>query len=156
MPERTTPMRRIAMNVAFQFRHNPQMPQRDIGLILTRQLADGLAIPVWISDDRGDLLFFNEPAEQLLGQRFNDVGNIPLDIAGQILSFRDAEGNALPADATPLVVALSERRPVHRRLTMRSFDGRDHEVEVTAFPLLGGGGHLIGGVALFWERKKQA
>jgi hypothetical protein len=39
---------------------------------------------------------------------------------------------------------------------MRGLDGRDHEVEVTAFPLLGGGGHLIGGVAMFWERRKQA
>jgi hypothetical protein len=38
---------------------------------------------------------------------------------------------------------------------MRGFDGEYHEVEVTAFPLLGGGGHLIGGVAMFWERKKQ-
>ena len=28
-------------------------------------------------------------------------------------------------------------------------------IEVTAFPLLGAGGHLIGGVAMFWERKSQ-
>ena len=26
---------------------------------------------------------------------------------------------------------------------------------MTAFPLLGGGGHLIGGVAMFWERKNS-
>jgi hypothetical protein len=37
---------------------------------------------------------------------------------------------------------------------MRGFDGGDLEIEVTAFPLLGGGGHLIGAVAMFWARKK--
>jgi PAS domain-containing protein len=132
------------------------MPQRDIGLILMRQLASGLAVPVWLSDERGELLFFNEPAENLLAQRFDDVGTLSLDDARRILSFRDADGESLPADQTPLLVALRERRPVHRRLGIRGLDGRDHEIEVTAFPLLGGGGHLIGGVAMFWERKKSS
>src|SRR5690242_402652 len=99
------------------------MPQRDIGLILMRQLADGLAVPVWLSDERGDLLFFNEPAERLLGQRFDDAGNVSLDMARRILSFRDADGNTLPPDQTPLLVALREHRPVHRRVSMRGLDG---------------------------------
>jgi len=131
------------------------MAQRDIGLILMRQLADGLAVPVLLADERGDLLFFNESAERLLGQRFDDVGDLVLEDRRRIFSFRDSDGNALLDDQAPLVVALREHRPVHRRVTMRGLDGRDHEVEVTAFPLLGGGGHLIGGVAMFWERKKQ-
>jgi PAS domain-containing protein len=130
------------------------MAQRDISLILMRQLASGLAVPVWISDERGELLYFNEPAEKLLGQRFDDVGAISLDDARRLLSFRDSDGNALAPDQTPLLVALRERRPVHRRLAISALDGRDHEIEVTSFPLLGGGGHLIGGVAMFWERKR--
>ncbi len=131
------------------------MAQRDIGLILMRQLADGLAVPMWLADEHGDLLFFNESAERLLGQRFDDVGNLSLDDARRILSFRDGDGNALAADQTPLLVALRERRPVHRLVWISSMDGGEHEIEVTSFPLLGGGGHLIGGVAMFWERKKQ-
>jgi PAS domain-containing protein len=127
--------------------------QRDIGLILMRQLASGLAVPTLIVDEEGDLLFFNEPAEVLLGQHFDDVGDMPLDRRRRIFSFRDEEGNPLPDDQPPLVVALRERRPVHRRVKMRGFDGLDRAVEVTAFPLLGGGGHLIGGVAMFWKRK---
>jgi PAS domain-containing protein len=121
-----------------------------------RQLADGLAAPMLLADERGDLLFFNESAERLLGQRFDDVGELVLEERRRIFSFRDPDGNFLPDDQAPLVVALREHRPVHRRVTMRGLDGRDHEVEVTAFPLLGGGGHLIGGVAMFWERRKQA
>jgi PAS domain-containing protein len=120
-----------------------------------RQLASGLAVPMLLADESGDLLFFNEPAEQLLGQRFDDVGELRLDERQRIFSFRDAEGHSLPEDQTPLVVALREERPVHRRVWMRGFDGGDHEIEVTSFPLLGGGGHLIGAVAMFWERKKS-
>jgi PAS domain-containing protein len=131
------------------------MSQRDIGLILMRQLADGLAMPVLLADSRGDLLFFNEPAERLLGQRFDDVGELSLEERRRVFSFRDQEGELLPDDQAPLVVALREHRPVHRRVFMFGLDGREHEIEVTAFPLVGGGGHLIGGVAMFWERKKQ-
>ena len=130
------------------------MPQRDVGLILMRQLASGMAVPMLLADQDGDLLFFNEAAEVLLGQRFDDVGELHLEERQQIFAFRDEQGTPLPADRVPLVVALREQRPVHRHVWMRGFDGDDNEIEVTAFPLLGGGGHLIGGVAMFWARKK--
>lgn len=129
------------------------MPQKDVGLILMRQLASGLAVPMLLSDENGDMLFFNEPAEVLLGQRFDDVGELLLEERQAIFAFRDSLGEPLGVDQTPLVVALRERRPVHRRVWMSGFDGADREVEVTAFPLLGGGGHLIGAVAMFWARK---
>ena len=131
------------------------MPQRDIGLILMRQLASGLAVPLILVDHDGDLLFFHEPAEVLLGQRFDEIGDMPLERRRQIFAFRDEQGNPLPDDQPPLVVALREQRPVHRRVWMRGFDGRDRAIEVTAFPLLGAGGHLIGGVATFWERRNR-
>ncbi|MEA2677458.1 MAG: hypothetical protein QOJ81_1599 [Chloroflexota bacterium] len=131
------------------------MPQRDVGLILVRQLASGLAVPMLLADEAGDLLFFNEAAETLLGQRFDDVGELHLKERQAIFAFRDENGLPLTVEQTPLVVALNERRPVHRRVWMRGFDGGDNEVEVTAFPLLGGGGHLIGAVAMFWARKKH-
>jgi PAS domain-containing protein len=135
-------------------RHNRNMqPQRDVGLILMRQLASGMAVPILIADNDGDLLFFNEAAEVLLGRRFDEVGDLPLDERRRLLAFRDENGNPIPDDQPPLVVALREQRPVHRRVWMRGFDGGDRAIEVTAFPLVGGGGHLIGGVAMFWARK---
>lgn len=130
------------------------MPQRDVGLILMRQLASGLAVPMLLADEKGDLLFFNEPAEVLLGQRFDDVGELHIEERQQIFAFRDEKGEPVPLEQAPLVVALREQRPVHRRVWMSGFDGAIREIEVTAFPLLGGGGHLIGAVAMFWARKK--
>jgi PAS domain-containing protein len=131
------------------------MPQRDVGLILMRQLASGLAVPMLLVDEASDLLFFNEAAEVILGRRFDDVGEMPLEPRRRALAFRDEAGNQVADDDVPLVVAMRERRPVHRRVWTRGFDGVDRFIEVTAFPLLGGKGHLIGGVAMFWEPPKR-
>jgi PAS domain-containing protein len=131
------------------------MPQRDVELILVRQLATALAVPMLIADEAGDLIFFNESAEELLGQRFDEIGDMPLDRRRRVFGFRDEHGHPLPDDQPPLIVALRERRPVHRRVRMFGFDGVDRAVEVTAFPLVGPGGHLIGGVAMFWERRRS-
>lgn len=130
------------------------MPQQDVGLILMRQLASGLAVPTILFDDAGDLLFYNEPAAVLLGQRFDDAGEMPLERTPRIFELRDEKSQPLSADQVPAAVAMRERRPVHRMVWLASIDGVDRLLEVTAFPLLGGGGHLIGGVAMFWERKQ--
>ncbi|CAN5554935.1 hypothetical protein BH23CHL7_BH23CHL7_17650 [soil metagenome] len=128
------------------------MAPRDIELILFRQLASSLALPILLVDKDSDLLFFNEPAEVLLGQRFDDVGDMTLDERREAFAFLDQHGKPLPPDQPPLVVAMRERRPVHRIVSLRTFEGVYRSIEVTAFPLLGAGGHLIGGVVMFWER----
>jgi len=129
------------------------MAQRDVGLILMRQLASGLAVPTLIADESGDLLFFNEPAERLLGRRFDEMGDLHRGEFARAFAVRDEHGDPLPEDQIPLRVAMRELRAVHRRVVFRGFDGVDRKVEITAFPLLGAGGHLIGAVAMFWERK---
>lgn len=131
------------------------MSQKEVGLILMRQLASGLAVPTIIFDDEGDTLFYNEPAEVLLGQRFDDAGALPLAGTARIFALRDDKGEPLTPDQVPAAVAMRERRAVHRMVWVRGLDGVERLVEVTAFPLLGGGGHLIGSVAMFWERHKQ-
>lgn len=132
------------------------MPQHDVGLILMRQLASSLAVPTILFDAGGDLLFYNEAAALLLGQRFEDIGEMPLERTPRIFELRDEKGQPLVADQVPAAVAMREQRPVHRTVWLASFDGADRLLEVTAFPLLGGGGHLIGAVAMFWERRDSA
>jgi PAS domain-containing protein len=129
------------------------MAQRDVGLILMRQLASGLAVPTFIVDSAGDLLFFNEPAELLLGQRFDEVGDLRGFDRARVFSVREEDGQPVTESREPIEVAMRERRPVHRRLIVRGLDGLDRNVEVMSFPLLGAGGGVIGGVAMFWERK---
>jgi PAS domain-containing protein len=130
------------------------MPQRSVELILMRQLAATLAVPMLLADHQGDMLFFNEPAEVLLGQRFDDVGDMPLERRSAIFSFRDESGEPLTGDP-PLMVAIKERRPVHRRIWLRGFDGRDRALEATALPLETAEGRVVGGLVMFWERKRR-
>jgi PAS domain-containing protein len=124
--------------------------QRPIELILLRQLASYLDMPIFVVDAHGRLAYYNEPAEPLLGVRFDEVG--PMDMADWLGAFRPADqsGAILPADDVPLVVALRERRPVHRTLSIAGLDGIRRQIGATALPLSGQDGTFIGAVAVFW------
>ena len=125
--------------------------QLPIELILFRQVASYLDLPVFLVDSDGRLVYFNEPAEPLLGLRFDDVGE--LSMVDWLAEFRpgDLDGNRLATDAVPLVIALGQARPVHVRLTIAGLDGVRRAIETTAMPLRGQGGRLLGAVALFWS-----
>ena len=43
------------------------MAQHEIELILMRELASYLAMAIFVVDPEGELLYYNEPAERLLG-----------------------------------------------------------------------------------------
>ena len=45
------------------------MGQQEIEVILSRQLFSYLMIPIFLVDPEGSLLFYNEPAETILGRR---------------------------------------------------------------------------------------
>ena len=72
------------------------MPQRDVGLILMRQLASGLAVPMLLSDEKGDLLFLTMDLleGETLQQRLKRTGPVAiadaLQYAGQIALGLDA------------------------------------------------------------------
>ena len=127
------------------------MAQREIEVILTRQLASYLTLPIFIVDPEGTLLFYNEPAEAILGSRFEETGEMPVGEWGEIYTATDHDGTPLPAEDLPLMIALRHRRPAHRRLIIRGLDAVRREIEVTAFPLVGQAGRHLGAVALFWE-----
>ena len=48
--------------------------QKQLVLILAREFAQQLVTPVFISDDEGRLVFYNESAEELLGRTFAEAG----------------------------------------------------------------------------------
>ena len=48
-----------------------------IQIILTQRLASYLSVPVFLVDHKGDLLFYNEPAESFVGRRFDETGAMP-------------------------------------------------------------------------------
>jgi PAS domain-containing protein len=127
------------------------MSQKEIELILMRNLAGYLGLPVFVVGSDGRLLFYNTPAERLLGRPFDDSRDMPKEEWLAVFAPGDQRGTLLPAEEVPLLVALEQRRPVHRALTIRGLDGQRRSIEATCFPLEGLGGRHLGAVAIFWR-----
>jgi PAS domain-containing protein len=127
------------------------MAQYPIELILTRQLATQLAMPVFLVDQDGTMVFYNEAAEAVLGRRFEETGAMPAAEWAASFAPRDEAGQPLPPDVLPLMIALRQRRPTHDALCIRGLDGVDRRIEATAFPVISVTGRLAGAIAIFWE-----
>jgi PAS domain-containing protein len=121
-----------------------------VELILVRHLATRLAVPVFVVDSAGDLVFFNEPAERVLGRRFNEIIVMPF-AEWTTVFVPSAHGRLLDAEEIPLVQALHQVTPVHSPVDIVGGDGVPRTIEVTAFPLIGPNEAVIGAVAMFWE-----
>jgi PAS domain-containing protein len=130
------------------------MSQHEIEVILARHLAECLAMPVFIVNPEGDLIFYNEPAEAVLGQSYTETGTMPAREWATIFQPVDREGKSLSPDELPLVIALSKRHPVHKIFWIHGKDGVTREIEVTAFPLIGQADRFLGAIAIFWESSK--
>ena len=127
------------------------MSQQEIEVILSRHLAECLAMPIFIVNPDGDLIFYNEPAELILGLSYNETGMMPAQEWATIFNPVDQEGTSLPPEELPLMIALSTRHPAHTGFGIRGKDGITREIEVTAFPLIGQAERFLGAVAIFWE-----
>lgn len=124
---------------------------KEVELILARHLASYLATPIFIVSPEGDLLYYNEPAESILGRRFEETGEMTASEWSTVFLPTDENGAPLPPEALPLMIALVERRPAHRSFWIVGLDGGHRHIGVTAFPLIGQAGRFLGAVAIFWE-----
>lgn len=52
------------------------MSQKEIEVILARHLASYLAMPIFLVDPEGTLVYYNDPAEKILGLRFAETGEV--------------------------------------------------------------------------------
>ena len=131
------------------------MAQHEVELILTRQLASCLSVPIVLFGPTGDILFYNESAEALMGVRFQETGPIKGgDTEGRV-RLTDERGGEIPRDERPSAIALRQRRPAHAQMWMTGADGMRRAVEITAFPLLAQTGGMLGAAVMFWERTSR-
>lgn len=125
--------------------------QKHLALILARELASQLATATFIADAAGDLVFYNEAAETILGRTFAEAGPMPAGGWTSQFLLEDLDGTALPLERMPAGIALLERRPAHGELWMTGLDGRRRLLSVTAVPLFASPTEFVGVVAIFWE-----
>jgi PAS domain-containing protein len=127
------------------------MTQREVELILVRQLASYLTIPIFVVDSKGTLIFFNEPAEAFLARRFEETEELTLEEWTALIDPSNEDGSPLRQDQRPILTSLEDQRPAHAKIWIRSLAGGERrEIEVTTFPIVGQAGRDLGAVALFW------
>ena len=125
---------------------------KNLVLILMRDLASNVAIPFFVVDAEGTLVYYNGAAEQVLGLRWAEAGELKAGEWGTRWDPQDAEGSSIPAEDLPLAIAFSQQRPAHGELSLKTPDGIRRSIEATAFPLFGKAGDFAGAVAIFWEK----
>jgi PAS domain-containing protein len=124
---------------------------KPIQIILARQLASSLAMPILIVDTEGTLIFYNEPAEVILDQRFDETGEMSADEWSTLFAVADESRTPIAQEDRPTMLALSERKPFSRTVWMQCKNREWRHVIVTAFPLIGEKDQFLGAQMIFWE-----
>jgi PAS domain-containing protein len=123
--------------------------QRPLELIHARNLITGLSTPAFLVDEEGELVFYNDAAGALLGRRFEEVGRMGPEQWGNSFGPFDREGRPLDIEQLPLTIALRRGLPSHARFGIRSLDGTEHRIQVSAIPITTSDG-TSGAMAIFW------
>jgi PAS domain-containing protein len=122
-----------------------------IELILARQLISYLDVPMFLVDPKGDLLYYNEPAEAVLGIRFEETGRMPMEEWSRAFTPTDADGKPIEPEKLPLVIALEHGRPASDQFYIQAFDKSARHLHVIGIPILGLAGKRLGALAILWE-----
>ena len=127
----------------------------DVEIILMRQAASYLALPIFVVDPKGDLIYFNEPAELLLGLRYDETGELPVEEWSTMFIPTYDNGEVVQPEDNPLVIAMRDQRPAHSELWITGLDGLRRHLSVTAFPLIGQHERNLGAAAIFWQDRAE-
>ncbi|MDQ6915358.1 MAG: PAS domain-containing protein [Actinomycetota bacterium] len=129
--------------------------QQALELILARNLLSSISTPAFLVDADGVLVFFNEAAGTLLGRRFEESGKLTAEEWGRAFGPFDQSGQPIPFERLPLTIALREGRPAHASHCIHSSGGEQHDIEVSALPLVSTDGGFRGALAIFWPTQER-
>jgi PAS domain-containing protein len=119
---------------------------------LAKQLTAALDTPTFLIDADANLVYYNQAAGILLGLPWQDTWpTLTPAVWGPRWAPTTIEDAPIVLEQLPIMVALEKRRPVHRWLCIVGLDGVRRRIEVTAFPLTGKRGEVLGAVSLFWQ-----
>ena len=102
-------------------------------------------------DKEGALIYYNEPAEVILGLRFDETGEMTADEWSGLLAIADESRNPIAREDRPTMRALSERRPNNRAVWMQCRNREWRHLNITAIPLIGEEKQFLGAQMIFWE-----
>ncbi len=121
-----------------------------VELILARNLIASIDLAAMLIDAEGMIVFFNDPAGELIGRRFDEVGPLSHEDWSSRFGPFDEFGQVVPTDDLPMAAAQRSGLPVTARLHVGVEGGEPVEVEVSALPLSGADG-FKGALVVFWR-----
>ena len=127
------------------------MSQQSLELILARQFADSMNMAVFLVDPEGNMLFYNEAAEGILGIRFAETGSMAMKEWLSFFAPSDAKGNLIPPEEIPLVETLNTQQPAHGSLFLEVKSDKRVHITITSIPIEGKPDRYLGAMALFWK-----
>ncbi len=145
---------RLKMSVYSSFRHKAAvLAEREQQIRETEQLMkagrklaavlESLPVGVLISDVQGRICQVNEEVSRML----KSVDILKNDAYGEMLGWWDSKDQALKDPGGALARALRSGEPSHNEVTqIRCFDGSSKTIRISASPLLGLAGDVVGAV----------
>src|SRR5437762_1839871 len=97
-----------------------QSSQRPIELILARNLISCLSTPAFLASGPGEIIFYNEAAGAILGQRFEETGAISPEEWTSSFGPLAEDGQPIPLEEQALTMALRANRAGHAVYRIRS------------------------------------
>lgn len=130
--------------------------QRPLELILARNLLTAISTPAFLVDNEAQILFYNEAAGALLGTSFEEAGRMTAEEWSARFGPFDREGRPFSVEDLELTRSLRDGRPAHTNLTIRSTNGTEHPIEVSALPISGSQNDgQSGAIVIFWPEKES-
>jgi PAS domain-containing protein len=123
--------------------------QRPLELILARNLLSSLSTPAFLANGPGEIIFYNEAAGAILGQRFEETGKIPAQQWTSAFGPLDEDGRPIPLEEQALTMALRANRAGHAVYRIRSLSGTERKIEASGLPIVGVDG-FQGAMVFFW------
>jgi len=128
--------------------------QQPLAQILARNLLASIALPGLLVDEEGALVFFNGAAGELIGRRFEEVGQLSREEWAVRFGPFGQNGEPIALDSLPLALTIREGRPAQGRFSIRT-TAEDVEIDVSALPLVGEDG-FHGALVAFWRPGEDA
>jgi PAS domain-containing protein len=124
-------------------------------LILARSLSENLAVPCFVINDGGAVVWFNESAERLIGRSAPETPELSASELVDLLAASTDDGSPVDPETLPFFRALADRIPAVQPLRVSGADGTEW-VDSAALPLLGPDGELLGVLFACYPGKSPA
>jgi PAS domain-containing protein len=129
------------------------MPQKNIEVILFRQLVSYISMPSFIVDQDGYILYCNPSAESALGIDFSEIGEGHIRNWQSLFTPKDKHGNSLPIEKTPIYITITQYRLACGKFYITDNRQQLKQIELFSIPLLNHSHTFLGFITFFQEIK---